>query len=180
MGLSRLTNGERVAGVSAVLLFVFMFFHWFGVKAINTSNLLFDVRAGGPGISAWGALDYIPIILVITIIVTLAVVALRLTDAAAKPSAPVTALVAILGLVSVLLILVRIVEPPVFDVERTVTYEGAVQFPIFLALLAAAGVAFGACLAMREGGISLSDLRPRRHRDQDLGRGRVHRPGEPD
>ncbi|HEX8690142.1 MAG TPA: hypothetical protein VF729_07850, partial [Solirubrobacterales bacterium] len=56
----------------------------------------------------------------------------------------------ILGLVSMLLILFRIVEPPIFDVERTVTYEGAVQFPIFLALLAAAGIAFGGCLARDE------------------------------
>jgi hypothetical protein len=31
-------SGERIAGVSAILLFVLMFFHWFGVKAVNTSN----------------------------------------------------------------------------------------------------------------------------------------------
>ncbi len=163
MGLGRLNNGERIAGISAILLFVFMFFHWFGVKAINTSNLLFYIQAGGPGKNAWEALDYIPIVLVITVLATLAVAALRLTNAVRKPPVAVNALVAVLGLVSMLLILFRIVEPPIFNVERTITFEGAVQFPIFLALLAAAGVALGACLAMREEGISLSDLRPRRH-----------------
>jgi hypothetical protein len=148
--LDRLSNGGRIAGVSAILLFVFTFFHWFGVKATNTSSLLFYVESIEPGKSAWEALDYIPIVLVTTIIVTLAVVVLRLTNAGHRTSVPVNALVAILGLISVLLILVRIVEPPIFDVERTITYEGAVQFPIFLALLAAAGIAYGGYRAMRE------------------------------
>lgn len=105
--------------------------------------------------------------------------ALRLTDAVRKPPVPVNAPVALLGLVSVLLILFRILEPPIFAVERTVTWEGTVQFPIVLALLAAAGIAFGGCLAMREEGFSLSDLRARRHRDQGLRRGRVRRSGKP-
>lgn len=179
MHLGRLSNGERIAGISAILLFVFMFFHWFGVKAINTSNLLFAIRAGGPGKSAWEALGYIPIVLLITIIATLAVAALRLTDAVRKPPVPINAVVAILGLVSVGLILFRIVDPPIFYTEPTITIEGAVQFPIFLALLAAAGIALGGCLAMREEGFSLSDLRARRQRDQGLRRGRVRRSGEP-
>lgn len=166
VGLGRLSNGERISSVSAILLFVFMFFHWFGVKLSNTSNLLFDVRGGGPGKSAWEALEYIPIVLVITIVVTLAVAALRLTNTVHRPPIPVDAVVAILGIVSVLLILFRIVDPPIFEVEPTITSEGTVQFPIFLALLAAAGMAFGGCLAMREEGISLSDTRAHQHRDQ--------------
>lgn len=63
MSQGRLSSAERVSSVAAILLFVFMFFHWFGVKAINTSNLLFAIQAGGPGKSAWEALDYIPIAL---------------------------------------------------------------------------------------------------------------------
>ncbi len=162
---TRLSNGERIAGVSAILLFVIiMFFHWFGVKAINTSNLLFAIEAVGSGKSAWEALDYVPIVLVITIAATLAVAALRLTKAVHGPPAPVNAVVAILGIVSVLLILSRIVDPPIFSVERTITIEGTVQFPIFLALLAAAGITFGGCLAMREEGIALFGLLARRHR----------------
>jgi hypothetical protein len=84
-----------------------------------------------------------------------------------------------LGLISALLIVFRIVNPPVFYTEPTITYEGAVQTPIFLALAAAAGIAFGGCLATREAGFSLSDLRACRQRDQGLPRGRVRRSGEP-
>jgi hypothetical protein len=179
VGLGRLNNGERISSVSAILLFVLMFFHWFGVKAINTSNLLFAIQSVEPGKSAWEALEYIPIVLLITIIATLAVAALRLTNAVRRTPIPVNALVAILGLVSALLILFRIVEPPIFYTEPTITIEGAVQLPIFLALAAAAGIAFGGCLAIREEGFSLSDLRPRRHQDQGLSRGRVRRSDEP-
>lgn len=75
-------------------------------------------------------------------------------------------MVTILGIVSVVLILFRIVDPPVFSVEPTITTEGTAQVPIFLALFAAAGIACGGRLAMREEGISLSDLLGRQHRAQ--------------
>jgi len=150
MNLGRLSNGERIAVVSAILLCAFMLFHWFDVKAVNTSPLLFAIQSVLPGKNAWQALEVIPVVLLITILGTLAVAVLRLTNSLRKDSAPVNAVVAILGLASVLLILYRIIDPPVFDVEPTITLEGAVQFPIFLALAAAAGVAFGGFLALRE------------------------------
>lgn len=150
VGLDRLNNGERISSVSAILLFVLMFFHWFGVKLSNTSNLLFAIRGVLPGKSAWEALDYIPIILVITIIAALTLATLRLTNAVRRPPAPVNAVVSFLGILSVLLILFRILNPPVFYIKPTIASDGAVQFPIFVALTAAVGIAFGGCLAMWE------------------------------
>jgi hypothetical protein len=153
--LDRLSIGERISAISAILLFVFMSFDWFGVQVFSKPNpLLIDLRGSRPGKSVWEALDYIPIILLITIIVTLAVPALRLTNSVRKPPVSASALVAILGLVSMLLILFRILDPPTFGTEGFITFEGTVQFPIFLALLAAAGITFGGCLAMREEGFS--------------------------
>ena len=35
MDLGRLSKGERIASLSAILLFVFMFFDWFGAKTIS-------------------------------------------------------------------------------------------------------------------------------------------------
>lgn len=154
MELGRLGKGERIAGVSAILLFALMFFHWYAVKAVNTSNLLFAVQAGGPGKSPWEALEYTLIVLLVTIAATLSVVALRLGTASKGPRVLLNAAVMILGIVSVLLILYRIVDPPVFSVETTITMEGAAQLPIYLALFAAAGIACGGCVAIREEGIS--------------------------
>lgn len=153
----RLGNGERIASISAILLFVLTFFHWFGIKAVNTSNLLFAVEGRGPGKSAWEALDYTPFVLLSAVIVTLAVAAMRLTNPAKRRTVLLDAVVAILGIVSVLLILYRIADPPIFNVETTITIEGAAQLPIFLALFAAAGIARGGCLAMREEGRSSRD-----------------------
>ncbi len=150
MELGRLNNGERIAGVSAILLFAFMCLHWFGTKDSGELRLFSVDR------NAWEALDYIPIILLITIVVALAAVVLRPPDPVSKPPIPVNAVIAILGVVSVLLILLRILEPPNFgsfrEIWGTITIEGTVQFPIFLALFAAAGVAFGGCLALWEEG----------------------------
>jgi hypothetical protein len=150
MGLSRLSNGERIMAVSAILLFVFMFFDWFGLKDAG------ELRLFSVGHNAWEALDYIPIILGITIFAALRVVALRVT-AIRKPPVPANMLVAILGTLSTMLIVYRIADPPNFgsfqEAWGTITIEGTVQFPIFLALLAAAGIAVGGFLAMRgEGG----------------------------
>jgi len=66
-----------------------------------------------------------------------------------------------------LLILFRIINPPIFYTEVTITYEGTVQFPILLALFSAAGITFGGCLAMWEEGITFSRLRAIRHRGQE-------------
>jgi len=146
--LGRLSNGERISGISAILLFAFMCLHWFGSKDSGELRLFSVDR------TAWEALDYIPTILLITIVVTLAAVVLRPPNPVRKPPIPVNAVVAILGVVSALLILLRILEPPNFgsfrEIWGTITIEGTVQFPTFLALFAAAGITFGGCLALRE------------------------------
>ncbi len=168
MSLGRLSNGERISGISAILLYVFMSLDWFAVKSFRGPNpLLIELRGPETGQSAWEALDVISVVLLFTIITALAVAALRSKDAIHRPPVPVNAVVATLGTVSVLLILFRIVDQPNFGSEGILQLEGTVQLPMFLALLAAAGAAFGGCLAMREEGISLSDLR--------TGRGGTHR-----
>jgi hypothetical protein len=142
----RLTYGEGIAGVSAILLFVFMFLDWFGMKSSEDSFGLFSVSR-----SAWEALDYIPIVLLIAITVTLYETGLRVV---LKLVAPTNAVVAILGVISALLILYRIVFPPNFGsvgtFGGTITYEGTLQLPIFLALAAAVGIASGGLRAMWE------------------------------
>jgi hypothetical protein len=145
VGLNRLNSGERISGASAILLYVFMSFDWFGSKDSGELRLFSVDR------SAWEALDYISIVLLATTILTLATVTLRFADAVRRP-ALANAVVASLGGVSMLLILFRIVDPPNFgsfkEIWGTITIEGTVRFPVFLALSAAAGIAFGGFLAM--------------------------------
>lgn len=155
MDLDRLNTGEKVAAVSAILLFIFMFFDWFGVEVSGAGA--FSGTVPGAGGSAWDALDYIPIILVITIAAALGLAALRLTDSTYEPPVPGCMVVAILGAVSVLLVLFRIVDPPSFGSYGGVSVDATLDVGIFLGLLSAAGIAYGGYSAMREEGITFGD-----------------------
>jgi len=149
MDVNRLNTGEKIAGVSGVLLFIFMFFDWFTASA---SNGLFSVSVGG---SAWDALEVIPIILMIAIVAAVGVAVIRLTDAVFEPAISMNAVVAVLGAISVLLILYRIISPPDSGISE-ISVDPAVG--IFLGLVAAAGITFGGYRAMQEEGVTFGDV----------------------
>jgi hypothetical protein len=154
MDVDKLNTGEKIAGVSAVLLFIFMFFDWFGVEISGEGgSVSFGSGAGG---SAWDALDFIPIILVVTVAIALVNVVLRLSDSDYEPPVSMNVAVAVLGGLSALLVLYRIVFPPDFGSFGGVSVEGTVEFGIFLGLVAAIGIAFGGYRAMQEEGSSFS------------------------
>ena len=159
MDLDRLSTGEKIASVSAILLFVFMFFNWFGVEVSGVGG--FSGTISGEGGNAWEALDFIPIVLVLTIAAALAVAALRLRDAAYEPPISANVVVTVLGVVSVLLVLFRIVDPPDFGSFGGVSVEATRSIGIFLGLLAAAGIAYGGYSAMREEGVTFGDAADR-------------------
>lgn len=152
MDADRLSTGEKIAGASAILLFIFMFFDWFKVD-IDGGEGLFSVSVGG---SAWDALDVIPIILMLAVIAAVAVAIIRLTDAIFEPPVSLNAIVAILGGISVLLILYRIIDPPGAGDVPGVDVSPALG--IFLGLIAAAGITYGGYRAMQEEGTSFGDL----------------------
>ena len=72
--MDRLSTGEKIAGGSAVLLFIFMFFDWFKVD-VSSGDGLFSLSIGG---SAWEAFSYTDLFLMLTIIVAVAVAVIRL------------------------------------------------------------------------------------------------------
>jgi hypothetical protein len=154
MDRDKLSYGEMLAGASAISLSYFMFFNWFG-EAPSTEPAV--NRFSVSHYNAWEALDYIPIFLLVAIGAALVVPTVRLMAPEYRPPLPVNAIVGVLGIGSALLIFYRIVDPPNFGSEQTlfgtVTYEGTVQFPIFLALAAAAGVALGGWMAMWDKGV---------------------------
>jgi uncharacterized membrane protein YhaH (DUF805 family) len=150
MELDRLSTGEKVSAVSAVLLFIFMFFDWFGAKVEGVPGFSGSVEAGG---SAWDALDVIPIFLMLAIVAAIAVAVIRLTDADVEPPVSMNSIVAVLGGLAVLLILYRIIDPPGGgDAIAGVGIDITLKLGIFLGLLAAAGIAYGGYSAMREEG----------------------------
>jgi hypothetical protein len=147
MELDKLNAGEKISSVSAVLLFIFMFFDWFGVKIESVSGFSGAVPGGG---SAWDALDVIPIFLMVAIVAAIGVAVVRLTDADLEPPVSMNTIVAGLGVFAVLLILYRIINPPGGGDFGGVSVDTTLKLGIFLGLVAAGGIAFGGYRAMRE------------------------------
>jgi hypothetical protein len=154
MDVNKLNTGEKIAGVSAVLLFIFMFFTWFGVEVSGSEG--FSGTVPGAGGSAWDALDFIPIVLVVTIVVALVNVFLRLSDSDYEPPVSMNVAVTVLGAISVLLVLFRIIDPPSFGSFGGVSVDGTLEFGIFLGLISTAGIAYGGYRGMQEEGSSFS------------------------
>jgi len=154
MDVNRLTQGEKIAGVSAILLFIFMFFDWFSYSISGGS---FGISAGG---NAWDTLDFIPIVLLITIIATIANAAIEASESDIETPVHGATVVTVLGAISVLLILFRIIDPPGSSVGG-VSVDVSIEFGIIISLLAAAGIAYGGYRAMQEEGATFGDAADR-------------------
>jgi hypothetical protein len=152
LDFSRLRNGEIVAAVSGLALFIFMFFHWFGGGVEVSTGGTQDVPGIGEvpnapsveetGVSAWDALqDFSGFLIALAAVsgVTLG----ALAAAGQRINLPFQRGVGTLALgnLAVLLILWRILANP-----------GDLKIGIFLGLIAAAGIAIGAWIALREDG----------------------------
>ena len=159
MDVDKLSTGEKVSAVSAILLFIFMFFDWFGVEVSGAGAFAGSVP--GAGGNAWDTLDFIPIILVIAIVAAIGVAVLRVIEADFEPPVSLNAVVAALGILSVLLILFRIIDPPSFGSFGGISVDATLKVGIFLGLIAAVGIAFGGYRAMQEEGTSFADAASR-------------------
>jgi Protein of unknown function (DUF983) len=159
MELDKLSTGEKVAAGSAILLFIFMFFTWFGVEVSGVGG--FSGSVPGAGGDAWDALEFIPIILVIAIVAAVGVAVMGLTESSYEPPISMNAVVTVLGALSFLLILFRIIDPPSFGSFGGVSVNGSVEIGIFLSLAAAAGITYGGYLAMKEEGTSFGETADR-------------------
>jgi len=152
--LERMSTGEKIAGLSGVLLFIFMFFDWFSVDVSGGGVVGGSVTAG----NAWDWLDVIPIILLIAVVAAVGVAVIRLTDAIFEPQISMNVVVAALGAIAVILILFRIFDPPGGGSVPGLSVDVNPALGIFLSLLAAAGVTYGGYRAMQEEGTSFADV----------------------
>lgn len=171
MDPDRLRTGELIAGIAAVLLFIVMFFGWFGIPDIETGVPGLDAEgiAEAAGLdttaNAWQSFSFIDIVLLITIVVAVGLaVAAMAAQTVALPVAA-SAITAGLGILSTLLILYRIIDPP-DDATR--------EFWVFVGLVLAATIAYGGWRAMQEEGTSFGG-----EADRVTGRGEPPPPPPP-
>jgi hypothetical protein len=135
MDSSRLTSGDVIAGVGAVVLVVALFLPWYGVSVEVAGFSKSDTGTGREVLSS------IDMVLFLISAVAIAIVSARavgaLPDARAARMTVLT-----LGALAVLLVLYRIVDIPTSGhVPEDV--ELSRKLGIFIALLGAAAVAYG-------------------------------------
>ena len=151
MDVTRLSQGQKIAAGSAIVLFIVMFFSWFGTP---DSELTRFAQAAGAdtSFSAWQSFDFIDLILFLTVIVAVGGAVLVASGSAANLPVPASTVTAALGAFSTLLVLYRIIDPP-SDASR--------KFGVFLGLILAGAIAYGGWRAMEEEGTSFQDAADR-------------------
>jgi hypothetical protein len=160
--LDRLRSGEAISLVAAILLFVLMFFTWFGAKATTTGEPLGGVITGAAGGDAWQTLELIPLFLMLAIVVAVGAALLRMSGSDWKPAIPPAAAVCVLGGLAALLILIRIISPPgPSGAFSELGMESTLKLPVFVAFVAALGIAYGGWRAMGQEGTSFGGIAKR-------------------
>ncbi|HET7443822.1 MAG TPA: hypothetical protein VFJ57_04110 [Solirubrobacterales bacterium] len=169
--LAALKPGEAIAALSAIALFVFMFFDWYGYE--QTGNLLSYVGLAGFNGDAWSSLGGVSWFLLLAILFALGTALLPVLDPDRDSSAGPSAGVAALGGLATSLIALRIISIPDFDEYADLPVRFTVELGAYLGLVAAAGIAFGGYRAMRERGGSFASVADALSRDsRQAGQGR--------
>src|SRR6476646_3831704 len=116
MDTTKLRLGELIAGVSAILLFIVMFFHWYGIKTGLSSqgSAIFKSITGQSvgstiGVSAWQIYSYTDLLL---IILAVGMVVLSATERSAAVPISMNAIVTAFGALMTLIVLYRLINQP--------------------------------------------------------------------
>lgn len=153
MDTTKLRMGELIAGACAILLFIDMFFHWYGIKGAERANVILQRVTGTSlqtGVSAWQAYSWVDLLLLLTIIAALGMVALSVTQRSVALPVSASVIVTGLGAFAALIVLYRLLNQP--GPNDLVT----VKLPGYIGFLLTAGIAFGGFQSMREEGTSFS------------------------
>jgi hypothetical protein len=152
MDVNRLRQGEKIAAIAAILLFIDLFFKWFGLKV--SGGALGGFSAEGSK-NAFGSMDVISWILVITIIAALAMVYLQASDTRLDLPVAAAVVVTVLGGLSTLLILFRLISPPDFGAGSLPDgIDHTRKIGAFLGLILAGALTYGAWRTMEDEGTS--------------------------
>jgi hypothetical protein len=148
--LSRLRNADRLVGGGAIALFIFVFFfNWFGESVSGTlpaSNL----SGVGNSSSGWDTFTDSRWIWLLTIVVAIASVLAIAGGTRLHTSLQPGAVVLLLGALSSVLILYRIVHHPVASAGFGGFHASyGIKFGIWLGLIAALAIAGGGYLQLR-------------------------------
>lgn len=141
MDTTRLSQGQMIAAVSAVLLFIFMFLPWLGFdkpEGVDLEN----------SFNAWQATQSLDVYLFILILAAVVPALLAMGGNVTQLPFVGAATTFLLALLGVILILVLILDPNPFGGNIDISLD--VKIGLWLSLLATGGIAVGGYLAMQD------------------------------
>jgi hypothetical protein len=150
---SRLRRGEWLAGVGAAVLLAFMFLlPWYGVS--GSAGAAAVTSGGSTSLNAWHSLTTLRWLMLVTIVAALSLVFFQATRRAPALPVSLSVIVTVLGGVTVLTLIYRVlINAPgpdsLFDP----------RIGAFLGLVAGCGIAVGAFASLRQEGLSARDAR---------------------
>jgi hypothetical protein len=151
MDLTRLTQGEKIAAVSGIALILIMFiFKWFGLE-VGVAGFTAEGSR-----NAWGSYGFIDIVLFVTVAAAIGLALISASQTEVGLPVAASAVVAGLGILSVVLIIISIISPPDFGVEGS-GIDHTRKIGVWLGLIAAIGIAYGGWRAMQEEGTSFGE-----------------------
>ena len=141
MDVNRLSRGEQIAGVAAVLLLIDMFLNWYGANLNGAQSALADRVGIDTNVNAWQAFSTTDILIFITCVAALTMVGLTAMGRTTGMPMSLPMVVAVLGGLTTLVILYRIVNQPGPNDAINV------DFGAYLGLVLAAALTYGAIQA---------------------------------
>lgn len=181
MDTSRIGQGQMIAAIAAIVLFIVMFLSWYSFdsglsdaqeeqaeaaielaeeQGVEVPSGAQDALDDAASISAWDAFDLIKIVMLLTIAAAIALAVMTAMGSAVSLPVAMSAIVAGLGILTTLLVLYRVIDPPAEGLDRS--------YGVFLGLIASGAIAYGGWRAMEEEGTSFGD---QADRFQDPGAG---------
>jgi hypothetical protein len=159
LDISKLSQGEKIAAGSAIILAVVMFvFPWFELGngiAGALSSIGVDTTY-----NAWQSFGFINVVLLVTIVLAVGAAVVKATEM--HIDFPLSTIVTMLGALSTILVLFRILDPP---------SEAARKYGVFLGVIFAAALTYGGWLSMQSEGTSFQDAADRLGGGDDVGGG---------
>jgi hypothetical protein len=158
--ISRLRQADRIIGIGAIALFIFLFFFkWYGYSS-NAPSIAGVNVSSSYSINGWHAFTVNRWIWLITIVVALGTVAITAGVLELKSPVQPGVLVAGLGALATLTILYRVIHHPSASASFGSFHASVgIKIGIWLGLIAAAATTYGGYLKMQEEGTSLADVR---------------------
>ena len=157
MDFTRLTQGEKIAGASGIALILIMFIFELVRPQVHRRAKRFGFQSGVT--NAWGSYSFIDIVLFLTVAAAIGLALISASQTEVGLPVAASAVVAGLGILSVVLIVFSIISPPDFGADRvgSSASTNTRKIGVWLGLIAAIGVAYGGWRAMQEEGTSFGE-----------------------